>query len=121
TFGVGTPIRDLTQVLCMTKKGRTVRSSRVDLAQPNVMLREIDYILRRAEQFESRVVTLDQLVFFSTVTGDAWMLDPEDGLALRLAEAGERRPARIVETATRYGIEWTASYSLDGDAFVKTD
>jgi hypothetical protein len=26
------------------------------------------------------------------------MLDPEDGLALKLAQAGDRNPAKIVET-----------------------
>src|SRR5438876_12161401 len=103
----------------MTKKRRNVRSTRV--AQPNAMLREVDYIVRRARQCDTRVVSLDQLVFFSTATGDAWMLDPEDGLALQLAEAGERKPAKIVETPTRYAVEWTASYSLDGDVFVTVD
>jgi hypothetical protein len=79
------------------------------------------YIVARAAQFDSRVVTLGQLVFFSTATGDAWMLDPEDGLALKLADAGNRNPAKIVETASRYAIEWTASYRLDGEAFVTMD
>jgi len=46
------------------------------------------------------------------------MLDPEDGLALKLAEAGNCNPAKIVETANRFAIEWTASYRLDGEAFV---
>src|SRR5216683_6102234 len=105
----------------MTKKSRNVRQSRVSLKRPNVVLREVDYIVGRAAQFDSRVVTLGQLVFFSTATGDAWMLDPEDGLALKLAEAGNRNPAKIVETASRFAIEWTASYSLDGDAFVTMD
>jgi hypothetical protein len=72
----------------MTKKRRNVRSARVNVAQPNAMLREVDYIVRRARQCDTRVVSLDQLVCFSTATGDAWMLDPEDGLALQLAEAG---------------------------------
>ena len=66
-------------------------------------------------------LTLGQLVFFSTATGDAWMLDPQDGLALKLAEAGNRNPAKIVETANRFTIEWTASYHLDGDVFVTMD
>jgi len=61
---------------------------------------------------------LGQLLFFSTETGDAWMLDPEDHLALCLAEAGSRLPVQIVETETRYAIEWTASYSFEDDAFV---
>jgi len=49
------------------------------------------------------------------------MLDPEDGLALKLADAGDRNPVKIVETANRFTIEWTASYRLDGDAFVMMD
>jgi hypothetical protein len=102
----------------MPKKSRKVRYSRVSLKQPNVVLREVDYIVARAAQFDSRVYTLGQLVFFSTSSGGAWMLDPEDGLALKLAEAGDRKPVKIVETARRYVIEWTASYGLDGDAFV---
>jgi hypothetical protein len=102
----------------MAKKSRKVRYSQISLKQPNVVLREVDYIVARAAQFDSRVVTLGQLVFFSTATGDAWMLDPEDGLALKLAEAGNRNPAKIVETANRFAIEWTASYHLDGEAFV---
>src|SRR6266581_3951177 len=105
----------------MAKKSRNVRYSRVSLKQPNVVLREVDYIVARAAQFDSRVVTLGQLVFFSTASGDAWMLDPADGLALKLAEKGNRNPAKIVETANRFTIEWTASYRLDGDVFMTMD
>jgi len=105
----------------MAKKRRNVRYSRVSLKQPNMVLREVDYIVARAAQFDSRVVTLGQLIFFSTTAGDAWMLDPEDGLALKLAEAGDRNPVKIVETANRFAIEWTASYLIDGDAFVTMD
>ena len=106
----------------MAKKRRNVRYSRVSVnKQPNVVLREVDYIVARAAQLDSRVFTLGQLVFFSTASGDAWMLDPEDGLALKLAEAGDRNPVKIVETANRFAIEWTASYRLDGEAFVTMD
>jgi hypothetical protein len=57
-------------------------------------------------------------VIFATESGDAWMLEPEDGGALPLARAGERLPFRIVETATELGIEWTHSYHVDGEHFV---
>src|SRR5438874_13390599 len=105
----------------MPKKRRKVRSTRVNAAQPNLVLREVDYIVARAAESDARVVTLGQLVFFSTDTGDAWMLDPEDHLALCLAKAGSRVAVQIVETVTRYAIEWTASYRFEGDAFVVTD
>ena len=68
-----------------SKRRRKTRYTRVDPAQPNLVLREVDYIVGRAAESDARVVTLGQLVFFSTQTGDAWLLDPEDHLALPLA------------------------------------
>jgi hypothetical protein len=97
-----------------------VRSARVDPAQPNLVLREVDYIVGRAAELDARVVTLGQLVFFSTQTGDAWLLDPEDHLALPLARDGSRVPVQIVETTTRFAIEWHASYRFEDDAFIVT-
>ena len=46
----------------MAKKSRSrkVRYSQVSLNQPNVVLREVDYIVARAAQFDSRVVTLGE-------------------------------------------------------------
>jgi hypothetical protein len=98
-----------------------VRSAWVDPAQPKLVLREVDYIIGRAAESDARVVTLGQLLFFSTETGDAWLLDPEDHLALCLARDGGRLPVQIVETATRFAIEWNASYTLENDAFIVTD
>jgi hypothetical protein len=37
---------------------------------------EARYIQRRAAERHGRVVTVGQLVLFSTETGDAWLLDP---------------------------------------------
>jgi len=47
--------------------------------------REVAYIIRRAQHNEARVVILGQLIYFSAQSGDAWMLDPVDHLALWLA------------------------------------
>src|SRR5262252_8412978 len=105
----------------MPRKRRNVRYARVNAAQPNLVLREVDYIVARAAESDARVVTLGQLVFFSTETGDAWLLDPEDHLALCLARDGSRLPVQIVETATRFAIEWSASYRFEDDAFIVTD
>ena len=85
------------------------------------MLREVDYIIGRAAESDARVVTLGQLLFFSTETGDAWLLDPEDHLALCLARDGSRLPVQIVETATPFAIEWPASYTFEAEAFIVTD
>ena len=68
-----------------SKKRRNTRYTRLNPAQPNLVLREVDYVVARAAESDARVVTLGQLVFFSTDTGDVWLLDPEDHLAPRLA------------------------------------
>ena len=79
---------------------------------------ESNYILNRAQNYESRVVSLGSLIFFSTETGDAWMLDYKDGLALCLAKVGEKQPFRIVETPEKFAIEWNVNYRIEGDKFV---
>lgn len=83
--------------------------------------REVDYIVDRAISREGRVVSLGSLVFFSTDTGDAWVLDPEDGLASPLARNGDRLPLRLVETRERFAVEWQATYSIVGKMMVFTD
>ena len=50
---------------------------------------EVRYIQNRAADHDARIITLGPLVLFSTETGDAWLLDPADHLALRLARDGE--------------------------------
>jgi hypothetical protein len=49
---------------------------------------EIRYIQRRAADHDGRVVTVGQLVLFSSETGDAWLIDRDDRLALRLGSQG---------------------------------
>jgi len=82
---------------------------------------EIRYIQRRAAQCDSRIVTVGQLVLFSTQTGDARVLDPADHLAMPVARAGAQLPAQMVETNKKFVIGWTGQYQIDGDAFVYAD
>jgi hypothetical protein len=82
---------------------------------------EIRYIQRRAAVRDGRVVTADQLVLFSTETGDAWLLDPSDHLAARLARDGDPEPIAFEETDTSFKIAWPGSYRIDGSVFVYTD
>ena len=56
---------------------------------------EVRYIQRRAADRHGRVVTVGQLVLLSTETGDAWLLDPSDQLAARLARDGDPEPVHI--------------------------
>ena len=93
---------------------------------------EVRYILRRAAEHDGRVVTIGQLVLFSTETGDAWLLDPSDQLAARLARDGDPEPFHIgatppeengpgtmaEENETTFTIDWKGSYRIEGATFV---
>ena len=82
---------------------------------------EIDYIQSRAAERDGRFVTVGPLVLFSTETGDAWLLDPSDHLAARLARDGDPEELYFEETDTRFAIGWKGNYQIDGDAFVFID
>jgi len=82
---------------------------------------EVRYIQRRAANHDSRIVTIGQLVLFSTDTGDAWLLDRSDQLAARLARDGETEPIHIDETDTAFTVSWKGRYRIEGLAFVYSD
>src|SRR3984893_4268084 len=82
---------------------------------------EVRYIQRRAAEHDGRILTIGQLVLFSTETGDAWLLDPPYRLAARLARDGESEPIHTEETDTTFAICWKGRYRIDGPAFVYAD
>jgi hypothetical protein len=71
--------------------------------------------------YDSRIVTFGQLILFSTKTGDAWLLDPADQSAARLAREGESEPIHIEETDTTFAIGWKGRYRIEGPAFIYSD
>jgi hypothetical protein len=82
---------------------------------------EVRYIQRRAAAHDSRIVTIGQLVLFSTQTGDAWLLDPSDRLAARLARDGQSEATDIQETDATFAIAWKGRYRIEGPAFIYSD
>ncbi len=94
---------------------REIRPAAFDVAS---VQREIEHVVRRARAGDSRLVTLGPLLFFSTSTGDAWMLDPSDGSAACLARDGIQEPVQIEERDSALAIEWPSSYRIDGAAMV---
>src|SRR4249920_2248947 len=79
---------------------------------------EVRYIQRCAADHDGRVVTVGPLVLFSTETGDAWLLDPADQLASRLAHDGDPEPIHIEETDTTFATGWKGRYRIEGPAFI---
>ena len=79
------------------------------------------YIQRRAADYGGRIVSIGQLILFSTETGDAWLLDPADRLAARLARDGASEPIDIEETDATFAIGWKGRYRIEGSSFVYSD
>ncbi len=63
---------------------------------------EICHIQRRAAEHNGRFVTVGSLALFSTYTGDAWLLDPGEHLAARLARDGDPEDVYFEETDTQF-------------------
>ena len=82
---------------------------------------EIRYLQRRAAEHAGRFVTVGPLALFSTDPGAAWLLDPQDHLAARLARDGDPEDVYFEETDSRFAIGWKGEYRIDGDAFVYID
>ena len=82
---------------------------------------EIRYIQDKAAEHDLRMVTIGQLILFSTETGDAWLLDVTDKLAVRLARDRDPEPIHLEETDTTFAIGWKGNYRIDGPTFVYSD
>jgi hypothetical protein len=97
-------------------------SARFDarLVEPDIH-REVRYIIERAQAAEARIVTVANLVLFSTHTRDAWLLDPEDSFAICLCREGDPQPFRIIDTPDSFAIEWTAAFAIEGAAFIVSE
>lgn len=82
---------------------------------------EVRYVQRCAARHDGRIVTIGQLILFSTETGDAWLLDKEDGLAAPLARDGDPEPIHMEETDANFTVEWRGHYRIEGMAFIFVD
>jgi hypothetical protein len=98
----------------------TTRKQHLSREQINIR-GEAEYIVRCAAEHDARVVTFGPIVFFSTETGDAWLLDPSDRLALCLACDGDVQPVTITESAGTFAIGWEMTYQISGDRFIVAD
>ena len=82
---------------------------------------EVRYIQDKAADYDSRVVSIGQVVLFSAESGDAWLLDPSEHLAVRVARDGQPEPVHIEDTETTFAIGWTGHYRIAGTTFIYMD
>lgn len=62
-------------------------------------------------------VACPPFVLFSTGVGDAWLLEPNEHLAMCLVWKGERQTIGLRDDPDRIEVEWDCMYELLGDFF----
>ncbi len=87
------------------------------LKNPSISL-EIDKIVGTAQKRGAHIVTTESFVFFSTETGDAWMLDPREGFSLCLVHDGKKQEFAISETSRSFSIGWNSDFRIKGSIFM---
>src|ERR1700756_28568 len=82
---------------------------------------EVRYIQRQAAHQHGRIVTVGQLILFSTQTAVPGSPAPAARLAAGLARDGESEPIHIEETDITFAIGWKGRYRIEPPAFVYAD
>lgn len=88
------------------------------------LIKECNYIVDAALDGKGKLVITgpeilekQPLILFSTEGGDAWLLEPNEGLAICLAWHGERQEPGIHDKGRQLEIGWDGEFKIDGDNF----
>ena len=84
------------------------------------ILGTVETTVSKALNGEPSLSVVGNFIFLSTITGEGWMLDHRDNLALRLANAYERQDFQIMEEEKQFLVEWQERFSIQGNTFVAT-
>lgn len=63
-------------------------------------------------------MSIGNFIFFSAHSGEAWMLDHRESLALRLADRFEPLSYTIMETTEQFYVEWKEKFHIADGAFI---
>lgn len=83
---------------------------------------ECDLIVRAAREGGSKIIVTGPevlpvpFILFAS-QGDAWLLEPEDDLAICLMFRGQEMPRVFRDSEQQIAIAWDGDFKLDGDAF----
>jgi hypothetical protein len=110
------------QALRAGRRQQSFSSTESVVAATGTSLRaEVENVRNLASKGDGRVIGFNQLVFFSTETRDAWMLDWEDELAICLMKDGVPQAVEVSETERQFAIPWQGRYHIEGELFAYID
>jgi len=102
------------------RKKRTITTKVTKKKELNIK-DEITYIIKRAKNFETKIVSFKEFILFCTETGDAWLLDTDDNLALNLAREGIKQEFSLIDTPYQFGVDWKYNYVIENEKFIFID
>ena len=90
--------------------------------QPNLSLgNEVAKIQKAATEKKYGLYTLGVFVFFTTDTGDGWLLEISEMDALQVAKDGKKIEVEIEENEDTIEINWSHKFSVKDNVFKVTD
>jgi hypothetical protein len=69
-------------------------------------------------QGENKLDFFGNFIFLSHYTGEAWLLDHRENLALRLVDNYKPLPYKLLETDDSLSIEWKERFHIDSEIFI---
>ena len=79
-------------------------------------LKTAEHIQMLAQRGATTVQRLGPVILFCANL-DAWLLDPEDGLARCIMRRGRKLPLGIEDYGLQFGVRWNADFGIEGDQF----
>ena len=90
--------------------------------QPQLSLRsEVEKLQKAAVERRNSLYTLGVFVFFTTDTGDGWLLEVSEMDALQVARDGQILEVEIEENAETIEVNWSHKFSMKNNIFQVRD
>jgi hypothetical protein len=102
-------VRNLDDAVPRRKKIKRGTGTQLIRGQDLLLADELAYIRVKASEYTGCVVGLGKVILFSAESGDAWLLDPAEHRAARVAYDGYPVLIHSAETEKTYAIEWKGS------------
>ncbi len=97
------------------------KSSSSRPSESMIMNKKADLIIEAAVKKEPKIDVIGNFIFFSTQSGDAWMLDHRDNRALQLVDTCKVLNYKILESKDRFAVEWKDRFQIQDDLFITTN
>ena len=105
---------------CLKKKRDGVEPPVVPDSSSMSLTAEVEKIRKSASEKKEKVFSLGVFIFFSSESGDAWLLEISDMDALKVSENGENLELNIKENPETLEINWSHKFAIKKKKFIVT-